>query len=59
VLDERRFSPHITLGREIVTDVKPWEIAPLEETVNCIELMKSERINGKLTYTAIYERGSK
>jgi 2'-5' RNA ligase len=55
-LDNRKYSPHITLGREVITDVKPWAIEPFGETVGTIDLMKSERINGKLTYTAIYEK---
>ena len=53
-LDKRKYSPHITLGREVVTDVKPWQIEPFGETVSIIDLMKSERVNGKLTYTSIY-----
>ena len=58
-LDTRRYSPHITLGREIVTDTAPWQVTPFGETVVSIELMKSERINGKLTYTAIHvKKGS-
>jgi 2'-5' RNA ligase len=56
ILEKRRYSPHITLGREIVTNATPWQIDPFGETVTSIELMKSERINGKLTYTAIYWR---
>jgi 2'-5' RNA ligase len=55
-LDKRRYSPHITLGREVETDTTPWAIEPFGETVTGIDLMKSERINGKLTYTAIYKR---
>jgi 2'-5' RNA ligase len=55
-MDGRKYNPHITLGREIVADTAPWAIEPFGETVTSIELMKSERINGKLTYTAIYER---
>ena len=58
VLDGRKYSPHITLGREIVTKSKPWAIEPFGETISSIDLMKSERINGKLTYTAIYSRKS-
>jgi len=54
-MDGRKYHPHITLGREIVSDAAPWQIEPFGETVTSIELMKSERINGKLTYTAIYE----
>ena len=57
-MDGRTYHPHITLGREVITDTEPWTIEPFSETVASIELMKSERINGKLTYTAIYERKS-
>ncbi|MDR1603353.1 MAG: RNA 2',3'-cyclic phosphodiesterase [Gracilibacteraceae bacterium] len=55
-MDGRKYSPHITLGREVVTDAKPWNIKPFSEMVTTIELMKSERISGKLTYTAIDTR---
>ena len=55
-MDGRKYNPHITLGREVITDVEPWTIEPFSETVASIELMKSERIDGKLMYTAIYER---
>ena len=55
-LERRKFNPHITLGREVVTTVAPWGIEPFGETVNAIELMKSERVGGKLTYTAIDTR---
>jgi len=53
-LDRRKFSPHITLGREVETDTTPWAVDPFGETITSIELMKSERVGGKLTYTAIY-----
>ena len=53
-MDDRKYSPHITLGREVVTDTKQWQIEPFGEMVSKVDLMKSERINGKLTYTAIY-----
>ena len=55
-LDRRRFSAHATLGREVATDARPWPIEPFGETVGRIDLMKSERIGGKLTYTAIYSK---
>ncbi|MDR1136188.1 MAG: RNA 2',3'-cyclic phosphodiesterase [Clostridiales Family XIII bacterium] len=55
-MDGRKYNPHITLGREVVTDASPWRIKPFGETVDSIDLMKSERINGKLTYTTIYTR---
>ena len=56
ILDKHKYSPHITLGRKVVTNAAPWIIEQFGETVTSIELMKSERINGKLTYTAIHER---
>lgn len=56
VLERRKYTPHITLGREIVTSAAPWNIEPFGERVTRIELMKSERIAGKLVYTAIDAR---
>ncbi|HRW57067.1 MAG TPA: RNA 2',3'-cyclic phosphodiesterase [Oscillospiraceae bacterium] len=56
-LEERPFKPHLTLGREIVTDetFDPREMEKLlpEKPLHAgkISLMKSERIAGKLTYT--------
>ena len=55
-LEKRKYSPHITIGRQVVTNTAPWRIEPFGETITGIELMKSERIGGKLTYTAIYEK---
>ena len=52
-LERREYIPHITLGREVVTDAFPCKIEPFGETVSRMELMKSERIAGKLTYTAL------
>ena len=57
-MDGRKYTPHITLGREVVTDAAPWQIEPFGETVTSIYLMKSERIGGKLTYTAIHTKKS-
>ena len=53
LLDRKKYSPHITLGREVVTDAAPWAIEPFGETVGRLDLMKSERIGGRLTYTAV------
>jgi 2'-5' RNA ligase len=52
-LDERKFSPHITLGREVETTLLPKKVEPFGETVGSIELMKSERINNRQVYTQI------
>lgn len=57
-MDGRKYSPHITLGREVVTDAVPWRIEPFGETVTSVELMKSERIGGKLMYTSIFSKGA-
>lgn len=57
-LEERKFSPHITLGREILTSASPRGFEAFGQTADKIELMRSERIAGKLTYTAIYETGA-
>ncbi len=56
-LDKRKYNPHITLGREVVADWSPRRVEAFGETVSSIELMKSERVQGKLTYMAIYTRG--
>ena len=53
-LDKRKFSPHITLGRKVVTDAAPRRVEPFGEEVRKIDLMKSERIEGRLTYTPIH-----
>ena len=55
VLENRRFSPHITLGREVITNFQPCKTERFGERINKIELMKSERIKGRLTYTPIYK----
>lgn len=54
----RKYSPHITLGREVVTASNSIPLAPFSETVTGIQLMKSEHINGKLTYTSIHLKGA-
>ena len=53
-VDERPFNPHITLGREI-KHLQPITLDHKEliVRVNEISLMKSERLNGVLTYTRL------
>lgn len=58
-LADRRYEPHITLGREILTEMEPWVIEPFGEAVACIELMKSEQLSGRLTYTPIHRKQSR
>jgi len=56
VLERRRYTPHITLARQVVTRVEAKAVPPFGEVVTEIHLMKSERIDGRLVYTSIYER---
>ena len=55
--DNRKYTPHITLGRKIISNLAPRQIEPFGEVVYKIDLIQSERVNGKLTYTSIYRRG--
>lgn len=59
-LEERPYKPHITLGRQV--EPKPgfslgllqYNLPPM--LVSSVSLMKSERINGILTYTPIHTK---
>ena len=56
-IEDKAFKPHITLARQLETNVPiSLNVEEKSMTVSRISLMKSERINGKLTYTEIYER---
>lgn len=61
-MEERAYKPHLTLGREIVLkeDYTFGEFAKkvpdLSIRIDRINLMKSDRINGKLTYTTIFTK---
>ena len=52
-IEEREFRPHITLAREYHAKTMP-EFPSFETTVRRVSLMKSERIQGRLTYTELY-----
>ena len=54
--EKRKYSPHITLGREIITTEKDRSVVPFGETVMEIDLMESTRLNGKLAYVPVYGR---
>lgn len=58
LLESRRFSPHITLAREVKLQAIPDCTELLGDSfgtdVNAMNLMRSERIVGKLTYTEHY-----
>ena len=60
-LEQREFWPHITLGRKVVwNDMGGIQIGArfpvMEEPVTSIALMKSERIDARLTYTPILKK---
>jgi len=56
-LERRRYRPHITLAREVVLESVPWPwlIEPFGQIVESVELMISERKDGRLTYTSIHQ----
>ncbi len=56
-LDSRPYNPHITLGRQVVTEYRFAPLEPFGETVSTIDLMRSQRLSGKLVYTSIFRRG--
>ena len=56
--DARKYEPHVTLGREVAANYEPKKIEPFGETVARIDLMKSERVNGRLVYTEIYGKSA-
>lgn len=62
-LDNRRFSPHITLARKVVLDKEPDRNkrigAPFATNADTVSLMLSERIAGQLTYTEQYAVGTR
>lgn len=58
-LEDREFTPHLTLGREVrwkpgvqFADLKRL-VTPFIMPVERVSLMKSERVNGVLTYTEL------
>lgn len=59
-IDDTNYTPHLTLGRRVLPitnfNARDFEagIEPVSMRVEKISLMKSERPDGKLTYTEIY-----
>ncbi|HZJ78343.1 MAG TPA: RNA 2',3'-cyclic phosphodiesterase [Clostridia bacterium] len=53
----RDFNAHITLARQLVFSKQPsFSFDVFSITAKCVSLMKSERIDGGLTYTEIYKK---
>jgi 2'-5' RNA ligase len=60
ILENRKYRPHATIGREVKMRsgfVQP-KVPQVGFNITSIELMKSERINGKLIYTRVYSKNS-
>jgi len=61
-LENRGYKPHLTLGREVVVpksfDEKEFAktVPHMIMSIDYVSLMKSERINGKLTYNEVYRK---
>lgn len=54
-IDSKPFKPHITLARRLSGDAAPRLCVPKTTmTVDRVSLMRSDRINGRLTYTEVY-----
>ncbi len=62
-LDNRRFSPHITLARQVVLgkelDRNKLLGEPFATNADTVSLMLSERTGGRLTYTEQYAVASR
>lgn len=60
-LEDRLFSPHITLARGVRLDTQPEYStllgSPFSTRASTISLMRSERISGRLVYIEQYCRG--
>ncbi len=52
--DPKPFKAHITLAREVLSKDISLTIPSTTMTVSRISLMRSDRINGKLTYTEVF-----
>ena len=54
--DSRKFRPHITLGRRVIGDMKPMVIPSFKSEIVSVDLMLSERINGRMVYTSLLSK---
>ena len=55
--EDRPFSPHITIGREVRIDpavLRAWTWPIITFPVTRVSLMESTRVNGQLTYIPIF-----
>ncbi|NLL80987.1 MAG: RNA 2',3'-cyclic phosphodiesterase [Tissierellia bacterium] len=61
-VDNRDFSPHLTLGRRVklkdgfYTEVLNSEVEKIKIDVNSVDLVKSKFLNGQLRYTVLHSK---
>lgn len=54
-IEKRKFSPHITLARQVIPSGEiTFSVPPHKVQATRVSLMRSERIQGRLTYTEIF-----
>lgn len=53
-LEKRRYRPHITLGRRVMTAMRCGRIDRLEAMVESVSLMLSERSASGMVYTELF-----
>ncbi len=57
-LEHRPYKPHLTLGRQVAGagELSGYPAPRIAQRVREFSLMESRRVDGKLTYTALYRR---
>ena len=56
-IEDREYKPHITMGRKVLTQKYPSiDVPDVKFKVSQVDLMKSEHINGILTYTPLFSK---
>ncbi|MCY6483834.1 RNA 2',3'-cyclic phosphodiesterase [Clostridium aestuarii] len=56
-VDNRKYKPHITIGRQIVRvdSMHEIDVEPMQVPIKSIALMESKRVNGELIYEPLKE----
>lgn len=57
-VEKRPYRPHVTLGRGIVLrgDCRAPDVPPMRMRVDAVGLMRSDRIAGRMKYTAVHTK---
>ena len=55
-VEKRRYKPHITLGRRVVTEVAACRISPITACISSFSLMLSERGTHGMVYTELFRK---